>query len=143
MSASALLADARIQTFLETREVVVLALTRPDGAPAATPMWFLHGPDALYMISVDDTWKVRTLERDPRVAVVAETTTPEGGIRGVTVSGRAEFLADSTERRALSGRFLDKYHPRLERLWGGRAMPPNRVMFRIVPMHVRSWGLHG
>ena len=44
--------------------------------------------------------------------------------RGVTVLGKAEF----------------KY-PRLERLWTGRAMPPNRVMFRIVPAHVRCWGV--
>jgi hypothetical protein len=26
-------------------------------------------------------------------------------------------------------------------LWGGRAMPANRVMFRVVPLRVRSWGL--
>jgi len=26
-------------------------------------------------------------------------------------------------------------------LWGGRAMPSNRVMFRIVPERVKSWGL--
>ncbi len=30
---------------------------------------------------------------------------------------------------------------RLERLWRGRVMPPDRVMFRTVPERVRSWGL--
>ncbi len=135
------LADPRIQAFLGTREVVVLAMARPDGAPAATPMWFVHAPDALFMISLDGAWKVATLRRDPRVAVVAETTTPEGAIRGVVVTGRAEFLAESAERRARAQSFVDKYHPRLERLWAGRAMPGNRVMFRIAPARVRSWGL--
>ena len=135
------LADARVQAFLETRPVVILAMVRPDGGPAATPMWFLPAADALYMISVDDTWKVPNLRRDPRVSVVAEATTAEGAIRGVIVSGAAEFLADSPERRALADRFLARYHPRLERLWGGRAMPSNRVMFRIPPSHVRVWGL--
>jgi len=72
---------------------------------------------------------------------VAVSTTREGAIRGVTVRGRAEFLADSPERRMLAARFLEKYEPRLERLWGGRAMPPDRVLFRIVPERVRSWGL--
>ena len=119
----------------------MLATLGPDGAPRATPMWFLPAPDAIFMISVEDTRKVRDLRRYPRVAVVAETTTPELAICGVTVRGRAEFLADSPERLLLAGRFLDKYRPRLERLWGGRAMPPTRVMFRIAPEHVRSWGL--
>jgi hypothetical protein len=38
-------------------------------------------------------------------------------------------------------RLLQKYDPDLAQLWGGRAMPPNRVLFRIVPEKVRSWGL--
>jgi len=29
----------------------------------------------------------------------------------------------------------------LAHLWGGRLMPANRVLFRIVPERVRSWGL--
>jgi PPOX class probable F420-dependent enzyme len=141
MSPAASLADPRIQAFLDAKEVVVLAMTRADGAPAATPMWHLPAADALYMISVDDTWKVHNLRRDPRVAVVAETTAPGGAIHGVVLSGRAEFLPESPERRALAERFRDRYHPRLERLWAGRAMPDNRVMFRIAVAHLRSWGL--
>jgi nitroimidazol reductase NimA-like FMN-containing flavoprotein (pyridoxamine 5'-phosphate oxidase superfamily) len=140
MSPSEPLADPRIQAFLATKDVVVLAMLGPDGAPIATPMWFLPAVDALFMISVDGLPKVHNLRRDPRVSVVAETTTPEGAIRGVTVKGRVLFLGESAERRALAGRFLEKYHPRLERLWGGRAMPANRVMFRIAPERVRSWG---
>jgi nitroimidazol reductase NimA-like FMN-containing flavoprotein (pyridoxamine 5'-phosphate oxidase superfamily) len=59
----------------------------------------------------------------------------------VSVRGRAEILADSPERRAFVEAFLSRYHPRLERLWGARAMPSNRIMFKIAPSHVRSWGL--
>jgi general stress protein 26 len=104
------------------------------------PMWFLHDPAAVTMISVDATQKVRNLRRDPRVYVVGEAGT-RGDVRGVALRGRAEFLSDSPERRALATRLLDKYHPDLDRLWGGRAMPANRVMFRIVPAHVHAWGL--
>ena len=141
MASSERLADERIQQYLGTKEVVVLALLGSDGAPVAMPMWFLHDADAVVMISVAETTKVPLLRRDPRVAVVAESVGPAGDIKGVTVRGRAAFLDDSAERRGLVGRFLAKYHPRLERLWGGPAMPPNRVMFRIAPGRVRSWGL--
>lgn len=132
--------DPRIQQYLASRDVVVLATVLPGGAPLITPMWFLHDPEALTMISVDGLTKVANLRRDPRVCVVAESGTRRD-IRSVTVHGRATFLADTPERRALAERFQEKYRPDLERLWGGRAMPANRVMFRIVPERVRSQGL--
>jgi PPOX class probable F420-dependent enzyme len=131
--------DTRIQRFLATREVAVLATVQADGAPLAMPMWFLHTPDTLTMISVADTQKVRNLRRDPRVSVVAEAVVG-GEVRGVTLQGRVEFLSDGPERRALIERFHEKYRG-LERLWAGKAMPANRVMFTIVPSRVRSWGL--
>jgi PPOX class probable F420-dependent enzyme len=134
------LADPATQRFLATKEVVVLATLQADGAPLAMPMWFLHDPSTITMISVDGLQKVTNLRRDPRVCVVAESADAQG-IRGVTIQGRAEFLADTPERRALVERVLTKYHPRLERLWGGRAMPPNRVMFEITPSKVHAWGL--
>ena len=130
-----------VQRFLATRYVVVLATVQADGAPLAMPMWFLHDPASVTMLSVEDTQKVRNLRRDPRVSVVAETAEPGGGdVRGVIVQGRAEFLGEGPERRALVERFHAKYSG-LARLWGGRAMPANRVMFRVVPVRVRSWGL--
>lgn len=134
------LSDPAIQDFLATREVVTLATVQPDGAPLAMAMWHLPDGDTLVMISVDGLAKVRNLRRDGRVAVVAEAGT-RGDVRGVAVQGRVEFLADGPDRRALAERFLARYEPNLARLWSGRTMPSNRVMFRIVPSHVRTWGL--
>ena len=134
------LEENRVQSFLATKEVVVLATVQATGAPLAMPMWFLHDATDLTMISVDDTQKVRNIRHDGRVCVVAEAVGAGGEIRGVTVQGRAELLADSPDRHDRIGRFHAKYRG-LERLWGGKAMPANRVMFRIVPARVRSWGL--
>lgn len=89
--------DARIQRFLDGGDIVVLATVQPDAAPLAMPMWFLHDPAALAMISVAGTQKVRNLRRDPRVCVVAERGA-RGDVRGVSVHGRAEFLSDGPER---------------------------------------------
>jgi len=134
------LADAAVQGFLATKEIALLATVREDGSPLAMPMWFLHNAAALTMISEAGTRKVRNLHRDPRVCVVAEAGGGGADIRGVTVFGRALFLDDGPERRALVERFHAKY-PRLAGLWGGRAMPANRVMFTIAPERVKSWGL--
>jgi PPOX class probable F420-dependent enzyme len=133
--------QASIQRFLDGKHIALLTTVQQDGAPLAMPMWFLHDRATLTMISVDNLQKVRNLRRDPRVCVVAEAANAIGGEgRGVTVHGRAEFLADGPERRALVDRFHAKY-PGLQGLWGGRTMPPDRVMFRVVPGRVRSWGL--
>ena len=134
------LADARVQRFLDTKEIVVLATVQPDGAPLAMAMWFLHDTAALTMISVAGLQKVRNLRRDPRVSVVAEAGGGGSTIRGVAVQGRAEFLSDGPERRALVDRFHRKYSD-LKDYWGGHEMPSDRVMFRIVPERVRQWGL--
>jgi PPOX class probable F420-dependent enzyme len=134
------LGDAAVQRFLATKEILLLATVREDGAPLAMPMWFLHDAATLTMISEAGTQKVRNLRRDPRVCVVAEAGGGGASIRGVTVLGRAEFLGDGPERRALVERFHAKYSS-LASLWGGRAMPANRVMFTVAPHRVRSWGL--
>jgi PPOX class probable F420-dependent enzyme len=134
------LGDAAVQRFLSTKEIVLLATVQPDGAPLAMPMWFLHDAATLTMISEAGTQKVRNLRRDGRVCVVAEAGGGGQEIRGVTVIGRATFLDDGAERRALVDRFHAKY-PNLSRLWSGRAMPANRVMFRITPERVKSWNL--
>jgi PPOX class probable F420-dependent enzyme len=133
--------DPRIQQYLSTKDIVVLGTINPDGTPLITAMWFLHDPSALTLISVDDLQKVRNLRRDPRLHIVAESGARGDDIKGVAVRGRAVFLDDSPERRALATRILDKYHPHLEQYWSGRTMPANRVMFRVVPQQVRTWGL--
>ena len=130
-----------IQAFLDTKEVVLLATVKADGAPLITVMWFLHDPAAVTLISVDDLQKVKNLRRDPRLHLVAESGARGSEIKGVALRGRAQFLEDTAERRALVARIVDKYHPHLEGYWGGRAMPADRVMFRVVPQQVRTWGL--
>ena len=134
------LKEPSIQAFLATKEIAILATVQADGAPLAMPMWFLHDPASLTMISEAHTQKVRNLRRDRRVCVVAEAGGGGADIRGVAVHGQAEFLDDGPERRALVDRFHQKY-PRLKDLWRGHTMPADRVMFRIVPERARSWGL--
>lgn len=134
------LADPHVQRFLDTKEIVVLATVQPDGAPLAMAMWFLHDAAALTMISQAGLPKVRNLRRDGRVAVVAEAGGHGAPIRGVALQGRAEFLTDGPDRRALVVRFHEKYAD-LKGYWGGHDMPSDRVMFRILPERVREWGL--
>ncbi len=135
------LADPAIQQFLSNKDVVSLSTLQKDGAPLAMPMWFLADPTCLYMISVANTQKVRNMRRDPRVCVVAESGTPGAEIRGVTIQGHVEFLEHPAKYQPIIARQLRKYDPHLATLWRGTTMPPDRVVLRIVPEAVHSWGL--
>jgi PPOX class probable F420-dependent enzyme len=132
--------DADIQQFLATKEVVVLATVHTDGSPLAMPVWFVHDREAITMISETETQKVRNLRRDPRVCVVAESGSRQDA-RAVMLGGLAEFMEDSPARQSLVRVLLDKYAPNLERRWRGDAMPADRVMFRVVPAWVRTYGM--
>ena len=83
--------------------------------------------------------KIRNLERDPRVSVVAEGG-ERGAINGVVLTGQVRFLAGA-ERLEWGRRFRHKYAPDIERLWGGPELPDNRRVFAFNPRVVSAFGL--
>lgn len=131
--------EPSIQRYLATKDVAVLAMITPSGGPLATPMWFVHDETELAMVSVDGLAKIRHLERDPRVSVVAEGG-ERGAIDGVVLTGAVRFL-DGDERIEWGRRFRTKYEPSIDRLWGGPDLPENRRVFAFEPNVVSAFGL--
>ena len=117
----------------------VIATINPNGAPLATPMWYVHDPSGIGMVSVDGLQKIRNLKRDPRVSVVVETRAPSG-LQCVIVQGTAEFLESTADRGALGAAFVEKYGEGIEKRWGGAVVPDDRALFRIHPRRVKLWG---
>lgn len=134
------LADPAIQDYLAAKAVVVLGTVDADGAPRVTPMWFVHDAAVIVMVTRAGTRKARDLEREPRVALVAESG-DRVDIRRVTIAGCAETVRDPAEQQRWAERLMAKYDPHVEAMWGGRRMPPDRVMLRIVPRVLASAGL--
>lgn len=130
--------DEAIQDYLATVEVVVLATLSPSGAPLAMPMWFVNDADRLTMLSVDGLAKVRNLERDPRVCVVAEGGS-RGAMHGLVLTGEIEFLT-GPDRLSWGRRFHEKYQPDVDRLWGGSEIPDNRRVFAFHPRVAAVFG---
>ena len=95
-------------------------------------MWFVHDRSGLTMISQADTQKVRNLRRDPRASVAVESADAEG-LRGVSIQGAVSFLDDPADRAPYLDALFARYGDRLTRIWGGREIPPDRVMFRLSP----------
>lgn len=131
--------DPAIQTYLSGTDVVVLAMVTGNGGPLATPMWFVNDDSHLTMISVDGLAKIRHLEREPRVCVVAEGGV-RGAINGLVLTGEVRFL-DGDERSMWGRRFAERYSPDIQRLWGGTDIPDNRRVFTFEPTVVSDFGL--
>jgi len=74
-----------------------------------------------------------------RASVVVETGTAVG-LQCVIVQGTVEFLDAASDRVTLGASFVDKYGQNIEKRWGGRAVPHDRVLFRIHPTRVKLWG---
>lgn len=131
--------ETAIQGYLADTDVVVLATVGSSGAPLGMAMWFVHDTDRLVMVSVDGLAKVRNLERDPRVCVVAEGGDRDS-INVLVLTGEVEFLAGE-ERLKWGERFREKYHPQIEALWGGSELPDSRRVFGFKPRVASAGGI--
>ncbi|MHB1527023.1 MAG: PPOX class F420-dependent oxidoreductase [Candidatus Dormibacteria bacterium] len=115
--------------FLRQRQFAHLATVNPDGSPQVTPLWVDTDGEAVLLNTALGRVKTRNLERDPRVAI--SITDAENPYSQLTVSGRAELIAEGAEEHIRQ--FQHKYH-------GNRdfALAPGerRVIVRVVPERI-------
>ena len=72
-----------------------IAVTRPDGRPLVTPIWFIYEDDAIYFTPREKSEWFACLRSDPRVALcIDEQPLP---YRKVLVEGAAELVHDIGE----------------------------------------------
>lgn len=84
---------AERNNFLAEPGVVMrIAVTREDGSPLVTPIWFIHEDDAIYFTPRAKSEWFDCLRADPRCALcIDEQPLP---YRKVLAEGRAELLHD-------------------------------------------------
>ena len=131
--------DADIQAALDGKDVVVLSTLTPGGGPSAMPMWFVHDSQRLVMVSAPGLAKVRNMQRNSRICVVAEGGTRDAPY-GLVLTGDVTFL-DGDDRQAWGERFRAKYTPVIDRLWGGGDIPDNRLVFGFEPRVASAYGI--
>ena len=135
--------EAEVREFLEESKTVILTSLGPDGFPHPMPMWFVLGDDgSISMTTYARSQKVHNLERDPRVALLAESGTEYQELKSVVLYGKAELIPD-TERVidtliAASGQGADASASKAIRD-GMRKNAEKRVLIRVLPDKVVSW----
>jgi PPOX class probable F420-dependent enzyme len=71
-----------------------LATVRPDGAPQATPMWFLWDPEAgvIKLTHTNQRYNFRNIQHEPRVSI--SITDPDNEYRYLSMRGVVEKIED-------------------------------------------------
>ena len=127
--------------FLEERKTIVLSTIDPRGYPHAVAMWYeMEGQDFL-MTTYGKSQKARNIERNPKVALLAEAGTTYDTLKGVLIRGRAELVYDVDLCVAVLGRVHQKMTGAMplgieEAL---KAQARKRVIIRVTPERVSSW----
>jgi PPOX class probable F420-dependent enzyme len=112
-----------------------LAVTRADGRPHVTPVWFVLDGDDVMLNTGTDSIKGKALRRDPRVCLSVDDQLPPYSF--VVIDGVAEISEDMGELRrwaaAIGGRYMGA--GRAEE-FGVRNAVPGELLVRIRPTSV-------
>ncbi|MCG8403745.1 MAG: pyridoxamine 5'-phosphate oxidase family protein, partial [Phycisphaerales bacterium] len=90
------LSDEEVREFLTTRRTIILNSIDPEGLPHPMPMWFAYGDDGtVAMTTFTKSQKIKNLERDPRVTLLAEDGAVYEELRAAIFYGTAELVHDT------------------------------------------------
>ena len=115
---------------LDAPLVAVLASIGPDGMPHASPVWYVHDGEAIWVSTTDDRQKYRNLRDRPRAAFTV--VDPVQGLRYLELRSGVTISPDPT------GELRDRVARRYGFEDGAAFDPPGavRVAVRLDPRQV-------
>lgn len=89
------MSDEEVRDFLRSNKTIIINSLGPGGYPHPMPMWFVMDDDlVIRMTTFSASQKIRNIERDPRVSLLAESGVEYQELKGVVIYGRAELSRD-------------------------------------------------
>lgn len=84
-----------ITKFLESKKTMTIVSNGVGGFPHPMPMWFARDPDgSIRMATYRTSQKIKNIQRDPRVSLLAEEGVEYAELKGVVMYGNAELVDD-------------------------------------------------
>jgi PPOX class probable F420-dependent enzyme len=133
--------------FLSQVRTATLSSIDPRGYPHSVAMWFVMDGDHVLMTTYAKSQKTRNIERNPKVAFMAESGATYDTLKGVLIRGRAEVIHDADFtlgvlkriQRKMMGALPDDVAEVEDVL---RAQAAKRIVLKVSPERVSSWD-HG
>ena len=91
----------------ERQQYINLETFKKNGQGVKTPVWFVMEDGVLYTRTMANSWKVKRLNRDPRVKVTPSDA--RGEPLGVWVNGRAHEVTDPAAANHINALMNKKY----------------------------------
>ena len=88
------MAEQEVADFLGAAKKVQVATVNPDGSPHLTTLFYVVRDGRLAFWTYGRSQKIRNLERDPRITCLVEDGDDYFELRGVSISGTAEFVRE-------------------------------------------------
>lgn len=135
------LAPEECAQFLERRRTIVLSTVDRRGYPHSVAMWYVMEDGCCMMTTYAKSQKALNIQRNPKVALLAESGDTYDTLQGVLIRGRATLVNDLETCVGV----LTRVH---QKMMG--AMPPGidealqlqarkRVVIKVTPEHTSSW----
>ncbi|MCH7965867.1 MAG: PPOX class F420-dependent oxidoreductase [Nitrosopumilus sp.] len=87
---------------LESEKCISLETFRKNNQPVRTPVWFVIKNDLIYVVTRDQTGKVKRLRNNLQVKIA--TCNFKGKIKGEWISGTAKILTEEETQEAVKWR---------------------------------------
>ncbi|MFC8624366.1 pyridoxamine 5'-phosphate oxidase family protein [Streptomyces anulatus] len=127
--------------YLGEQRTCRVATLGADGAPHIGALWFVWDGGSLWLYSITRSLRWSQLRRDARIAVVVDDGEEYGELRGVELTGRAEFVGEAPrtgepcpELAEAERLFPVKYFGMTEMPHDGR-----HAWLRLTPETITSW----
>ena len=127
--------------FLGQPKTHVLSSIDPRGYPHAVAMWYVMDDGCALMTTYAKSQKALNIQRNPKVALMAERGTTYDTLKGVLIRGRAELIDDvdacvqtlTRIHRKMMGAMPEGIEAALKQ------QARKRVLINVFPEHVSSW----
>ena len=87
---------------IESEKCISLETYRKNNEPVRTPVWFVIKNDLIYVVTRDQTGKVKRLRNNQQVKIA--TCNFKGKIKGQWISGTAKILTEDETKDAVKWR---------------------------------------
>ena len=136
-----MMSPRELDSYLREQRTCRVATVSADGTPHVSALWFAWDGAALWLYSLVRSRRWAQLRRDPRLAVIVDDGEEYGALRGVELSGSAEFVGEAPRTGTPCAALAVPERLFAARHFGLTAMPHDgrHGWVRLAPEHVVSW----
>jgi PPOX class probable F420-dependent enzyme len=136
------LSPEEVMTFLEEQKSLQVGTLERDGSVHLSTLWFALVDGKIVFETYRKSQKIKNLQRDDRITVLAEDGLVYEELRGVMIKGRARLIDDPDEVHPLALAVLTRNQPEIPRELLDQAaahMASKRSAVIVEPEKTISW----